>query len=127
MRGRGGFPTVSLGPQIHLILRGLLPLTLFSPGRPGPSWPGWPQWAGWETRSLWSPWAECELWRSLRGRASSLVPSYVPSLRSLVGLDELWGQLGYLCLLVRHLAGGCYCLAGLGFTGTSGPVRGQRP
>lgn len=110
---------MSLGSQIHLILRGLLLLTLFSPGRPGPSWPGWPQWAGWETGSLWSPWAECELWRSLRGCASSLVPSYGPSLRSLVGLDELWGQLGYLCLLVSRLAGG--------FTGTSGPVRGQCP
>ena len=103
---------MSLGSQIRLILRGLLPLTLFSPGRPGPTWPGWPQWAGWETRSLWSPWAACELWQSLRVCASSLVPSYGPNLRSLVGLDVLWGQLGYLCLLLILLLAGGVLLPG---------------
>lgn len=35
MRGHGGFLTVSLGSQIHLILRGLLPLC-FPQGDRGP-------------------------------------------------------------------------------------------
>lgn len=31
-----------------------------------------------------------------------------------MGLDELWGQLGYLCLLVLHLPGGVTAWQALG-------------
>lgn len=118
---------MSLGSQIHLILRGLLPLCFpqgdrgppgldgrsgldGKPGTPGP--PGLPVSRG--GHCLVTPLPCPFVWLQTHW--------------SLLGLDELWGQMGYLCLLlVPCLGGGCYCLTGLGFTGTSGPVSGQCP